>query len=319
MNHQNQSNSQNENKLVSVELKPNSPCKNELKNTHEVLVAILAIKKGILDQGGIALTRENTQQNYKYRSIYDIYRVVTPLMVDNHLTCIGNIESSTVSQYLKKNGDITFKAVVLVRYTLISARDGSTIELCKSGEANDNGDKAISKAQSNADKALYSQLFAIPIESDEEAKESLEKRKNPNGQQRHYQQNNAYRSSQQKSQSFNGQPNHQWNNGQNNHQGNNPQQGQDTQGNNPQQGQGITKPKPDPNSPASLELKNYIDEQMKADGFRLIDVMKEKGIYLKTVSDGELRQVWADYCEMRKKTATTASTHPPSPPTQQYH
>jgi hypothetical protein len=128
-------------------------------------------------------------------------------MVENHLTCIGNIESSTVCQYLKKNGDITFKAVVLVRYTLISAIDGSTIELCKSGEANDNGDKAISKAQSNADKALYSQLFAIPIESDEEAKESLEKRNNQNYNQRSFNQNNGYRSNQQNNRNQNNQAN----------------------------------------------------------------------------------------------------------------
>jgi len=33
MNNQNQNNPQIDNKLVSVELKPNAPCKNDLKNT----------------------------------------------------------------------------------------------------------------------------------------------------------------------------------------------------------------------------------------------------------------------------------------------
>lgn len=322
MNNQNQNNPQTDNKLVSVELKPNAPCKNDLKNTNEVLLAILAIKKGILDQGGIALTRENTQQNYKYRSIYDIYRVVTPLMVENHLTCIGNIESSTVCQYLKKNGDITFKAVVLVRYTLISAIDGSTIELCKSGEANDNGDKAISKAQSNADKALYSQLFAIPIESDEEAKESLEKRNNQNYNQHSFNQNNGYRSNQQNNRNQNNQANRPVNSFQNNHQGNNQQHNQGNQGNQgntQQQAQVTTKPKPDFNTPASLELKNYIDEQMKKDGVRLIEVLKKKGIYMQTIKDGVLRQVWDEYTQARKNSAEPIDFIQSAPPQHKHH
>lgn len=318
MNNQNQNNPQTEKKMVSVELKPNSPCKNDLENGREVLLGILAITRSILDQGGIAQTHDNTHQKYKYRSIYDIYRVVTPLMVENHIPCVGNVESSTVSQYLNNKNEITFKAVVLIRYTITSAIDGSKIELCKTGEANDNGDKAIVKAQTSADKALYSQLFAIPIESEEEAKESLEKRNNQNHNQRTYSQNNGYRSNQQNNRNQNNQANRTVNSSQNNHQGNNQQHNQGNQGNTQQQVIVADKPKPDFNSPASLELKNYIDEEMKKDGVRLIEVLKKKRIYMQTIKDGVLRQVWQEYKQSRKNSAESVNFSQ-SPPSQHKH
>lgn len=319
MNNQNQNSPQTEKKMVSVELKPNSPCKNDLENGREVLLGILAITRSILDQGGIAQTHDNTHQKYKYRSIYDIYRVVTPLMVENHITCVGNVESSTVSQYLNNKNEITFKAVVLIRYTITSAIDGSKIELCKTGEANDNGDKAIVKAQTSADKALYSQLFAIPIESDEEAKESLEKRNNQNYNQRSFNQNNGYRSNQQNNRNQNNQANRSVNSFQNNHQGNNQQHNQGNQGNTQQQVQVANKPKPDFNTPASLELKNYIDEQMKKDGVRLIEVLKKKGIYMQTIKDGVLRQVWDEYTQARKNSAEPIDFIQSAPPQHKHH
>lgn len=138
----------------------------DLTNGREVLLAIHAIQRVISDMGGIGKTRDtnskNAAYNYKFRGIEDMYNVISPLMVHFGLVLTPYLESGRMSKITTKTGDVTYKSVVTMRYTLISIIDGSSIEVCFVGEANDSGDKSSLKAQSQAQKAFYIQTFNIP-------------------------------------------------------------------------------------------------------------------------------------------------------------
>jgi len=137
-----------------------------LTNGREVLLAIHAIQRVISDMGGIGKTHDtkakNAAYNYKFRGIEDMYNVISPLMVHFGLVLTPYLESGRMSKITTKMGDVTYKSVVTMRYTLISIIDGSSIEVCFVGEANDSGDKSSLKAQSQAQKAFYIQTFNIP-------------------------------------------------------------------------------------------------------------------------------------------------------------
>lgn len=137
-----------------------------LTNGREVLLAIHAIQRAINDMGGIGKTHDTKAKNaaysYKFRGIEDMYNVISPLMVHFGLVLTPYLESGRMSKITTKMGDVTYKSVVTMRYTLISIIDGSSIEVCFVGEANDSGDKSSLKAQSQAQKAFYIQTFNIP-------------------------------------------------------------------------------------------------------------------------------------------------------------
>lgn len=137
-----------------------------LTNGREVLLAIHAIQRAISDMGGIGKTHstnsKNAAYNYKFRGIEDMYNVISPLMVHFGLVLTPYMESGRMSKITTKMGDVTYKSIVTMRYTLISIIDGSSIEVCFVGEANDSGDKSSLKAQSQAQKAFYIQTFNIP-------------------------------------------------------------------------------------------------------------------------------------------------------------
>ncbi len=137
-----------------------------LENGREVLLGIHGIQRVISDMGGIAKTRDtnsnNSKFNYKFRSIEDMYNVLTPLFVHFGLVLSSSLEQSRMIRIVTTKGDIMFKCFVLVRYTIMSIVDGSSVEGCFLGEGNDSGDKSSIKAQSQAQKAFYIQTFNIP-------------------------------------------------------------------------------------------------------------------------------------------------------------
>lgn len=269
--------------LLNIALKPMSENKSNLENGTAVLEAIIAIQAEILEQGGIAKSRHNDQQNFWYRSIFDMYKAISPLMVKHKVTCIGNIESCAVSQFLNKRNEPSFKAVVLVRYTLTSLKDSSKIEVCFTGEANDPGDKATTKAVSAAKKAFYEDTFAIPTGNDEQPAQQQQNKKP----QQTWGKNNGYRSN---------------NTGYDNRPRNPPANNQANQA----------------NKPASLSLKNEIDERLKKYGYRLNDVLKNIGLDVNTVTDQQVRNV---YNEIKQSIQSnlTASNQNAAPPNSQRH
>ncbi len=149
-----------------------------------VLTALNAIQQKIIEMGGVSKSRSTNptkstnstngtkksnsndkKYDFSYRSIDDLYNVISPLMAEHKLVCIPHTEQMTVSKYQNKYGDIIFKTCLSIRFIFFSAEDGSRIECMFTGEANDSGDKATSKAASMAQKYLYLQSFSIPTET----------------------------------------------------------------------------------------------------------------------------------------------------------
>lgn len=272
--------------LLDIQLAPSSPSVSNLTSGNEVLKAIVAIQAAVLEQGGIAKSHSNDTQKYMYRSIYDMYRVISPLMVEHQVTFIGNVESCAVTQFLNKNKEPGFKAVVLVRYTLTSTKDGSFIQVCFTGEANDNGDKAVTKALSLAKKAFYEDTFAIPTGNE-----------NSQHQEHNQNQNKPRQSSS-------------WGNNNGGYRNNN------TSFDN-RKNKAANKVPPQPHEPATLELKNEIDERMKRYGYRLFYVLKDIGLDIKQITDEQLRNVYAEF--KKNIQSNLASQTPPPLPNQQRH
>lgn len=116
----------------------------------------------------IAKDRKNNEQNFKFRSIDDVYNLVFPLFRDNRVITIPKvIESSTDILMVKKSNGQEAKqlfAKVKVQYELFS-EDGSSVTGVTEGQALDFSDKAMNKAMSFAHKLFLIQMFNIPVEN----------------------------------------------------------------------------------------------------------------------------------------------------------
>lgn len=122
-----------------------------------------------LSQKGISKDRKNQQQGYKFRGIDDVYNALSELLSKHKLCilpfCLGreSVERHT------KTGSALFYTTVSMKYTIVSAVDGSSVECCTVGEAMDSADKSTNKAMSAAYKYLCLQMFCIPTEGDNDA------------------------------------------------------------------------------------------------------------------------------------------------------
>jgi hypothetical protein len=113
----------------------------------------------------IAKSKRNTQQNYNFRGIDDVYAVLNPMLVANKVVIIPEMMSHEITQFESKNGGALFRAIVQVKYTIVHSQDNSSIEVVVFGEGMDSGDKATPKAFSVAYKYMAFQLFCIPVDT----------------------------------------------------------------------------------------------------------------------------------------------------------
>lgn len=141
----------------------------------KVYAAIAAVMAEIAKEG-IAKDRANTQQNYKFRGIDDVYNALAPVLSRHGLLMLPNVlsravsERTTVKEWNGQRKDSTlFYVAVEVEFTLVAASDGSTHVIKTFGEAMDSGDKATNKAMSAAYKYAAMQAFCIPTEGDNDA------------------------------------------------------------------------------------------------------------------------------------------------------
>ena len=221
-----------------------------------VLKAIHDIQNTIIAMGGIAKNRDTNSTNanfkYKFRGIEDIYNAISPLMVQHGIILVPYLESGRMSKHVSKKGDVTYKTLVVMRYTLYCIEDGSFIETSIAGEANDNGDKGTIKAQSLAQKAFFIQCFCIPTATNHDT-DRYDNDHVPHHQNQYQQQQHS---------------GHQY------HRGNN---GQGQQQNNVRY--------------ASLEFKNKLDELMRKNNNKLCDVLRNRGLDMNTVTHEQLVQI----------------------------
>lgn len=124
---------------------------------------------GDLSKQGISKDRKNQQQGYAFRGIDDIYNTLSGLLAENNLCIFPFCEEKNTVERTTKTGGVIFYTTVKMKYKLVSALDGSSVECCTVGEAMDSADKSTNKAMSAAYKYLCLQIFCIPTEGDNDA------------------------------------------------------------------------------------------------------------------------------------------------------
>lgn len=134
-----------------------------------VLQAINAVMRE-LNKLGIAKDRKNTQQNYSFRGIDDVYNVLCGLLADSYLVITPKCLTHSRDFITTGKGAQAVSATVMVEYEFHSAIDGSMKTVGPfPGEAMDYADKATNKAMSAAYKYMAMQEFCIPTEGDNDA------------------------------------------------------------------------------------------------------------------------------------------------------
>jgi len=124
-----------------------------------------AICNVIADVGAVGKDKQNTQQNYKYRAIDDVYNALNPALAKNGVVIFPNILEVEKVEKTSKSGTVMVFTTVKVEYTFYCAEDGSSIKAIFYGEGSDTGDKSINKAMSAAMKYACFQVFCIPTEN----------------------------------------------------------------------------------------------------------------------------------------------------------
>jgi len=133
-----------------------------------VYQCIVAVSREIA-QSGIAKSRKNDQQGYRFRGIDDVLNTLAPLLAKFGLVILPRILSRTVAEHASRNGGALFYVTVEAEFDFVSAADGSTHTVKTYGEAMDSADKATNKAMSAAYKYAALQTFCIPTEGDNDA------------------------------------------------------------------------------------------------------------------------------------------------------
>lgn len=133
------------------------------------IYACIAAVSAEIAQEGISKSRKNTQQNYRFRGIDDVYNALAPIVSKHGLVIVPRILSRAVTERETKSGGVLFYVVVEAEFDFISAKDGSKVTARTYGEAMDSADKATNKAMSAAYKYVAFQTFCIPTEGDNDA------------------------------------------------------------------------------------------------------------------------------------------------------
>jgi hypothetical protein len=150
------------------------------KNVYALIAAVSAE----IAKTGISKDRNNTQQNYKFRGVDDVYNALAPVISKHGLVILPRITSRECVERQTAKGGTLFYVTVGAEFDFVSAHDGSKHTACTYGEAMDSGDKATNKAMSAAYKYVTFQTFCIPTEGDNDADATtheLTKAKAPEG------------------------------------------------------------------------------------------------------------------------------------------
>ena len=136
--------------------------------TKQVYKSIAAVTRA-LGRDGIAKSRNNQGQGYKFRGIDDIYNALNSELASAELCIIPRIIEREVVERQSNKGGALFYVTIKAEYDIVAAADGSSHTAIAYGEAMDSGDKATNKAMSAAYKYMAMQLFCIPTEGDNDA------------------------------------------------------------------------------------------------------------------------------------------------------
>lgn len=113
------------------------------------------------DIPAIPKDRKNTQQNYVFRGIDDVYAAVQPILARHGVGMTAQLLAERHEERQSKTGSTLIYCIITMRYHFY-AEDGSSVFTEVVGEGMDSGDKAANKAMSVAQKYAILQAFCIP-------------------------------------------------------------------------------------------------------------------------------------------------------------
>jgi hypothetical protein len=122
-----------------------------------------------LAMNGIAKSRTNEVDDYKYRSIDDVLDRLAALLAKHKLCVLPHALERSVTERTDEQDRLLIHVALRVSFTLTSVDDGTSHTVEAYGEALDGGDKATAKAMSAAYKAAMVQTFCIPVSGTEDA------------------------------------------------------------------------------------------------------------------------------------------------------
>lgn len=131
------------------------------------------IPKVMSDVGAIGKNGTNTYDNYKFRSIDDVYNKLQPALAKNGVFFVPTVLETVEEKGQSKSGGAQVRVKQKIRYT-IYADDGSSIESIVEGEAIDRSDKATNKAMTAALKYMLIQVFCIAVDGLDDADKDSE-------------------------------------------------------------------------------------------------------------------------------------------------
>lgn len=119
------------------------------------------------DLTSVSKARKNTQQNYSFRGIDDVYNAIHEPLAKHGVFTVPQILEEKTEERTTKGGSQLIYRVLKIKFTFY-AQDGSNVECIVMGEAMDSGDKACNKAMASAHKYALLQVFAIPTEDEKD-------------------------------------------------------------------------------------------------------------------------------------------------------
>ena len=132
------------------------------------------------DVDAIKKDKTNTQQNYKFRGIDDMYNALHVLFAKYQVFITSNVLKIEREERTSIKGTNLIYTVIQIEFNFITI-DGSSVSSIMIGEAMDSGDKSANKAMSTALKYALMQAFLIPtddlIDSDKDTYEVKGKKK----------------------------------------------------------------------------------------------------------------------------------------------
>jgi len=153
-------------------------CQPNQKGQMKVYKAINKVQAELAKQG-IGKDRKNQAQGYKFRSIDDVYNVLSSILAENNLCVLPRILSRDLRLAETKSGGSMHYVTVEAEFDFISSEDGTKHTVKSYGEAMDSGDKATNKAMSAAHKYAMLMAFSIPTEGDNDSDQAPQEVKKP--------------------------------------------------------------------------------------------------------------------------------------------
>ena len=120
---------------------------------------------------GIDKSAQNQQQRYMYRGIDQVMNTLAPILAEQQLMIIPNVQSSTYVEVKTKSGGTMYHHIAQVEYMVYGPEGDSMGPFGSRGECLDASDKGLNKACTAAYKYWVLTALCVPIEGQEDADE----------------------------------------------------------------------------------------------------------------------------------------------------